>query len=49
MLLEKQKNKVNKKKIILNGSKVANKDIVIKFFKDKNIQIEFEDKNLPIG
>lgn len=37
------------KKIILNGSKVDNKDIVIKFFKDKNIQIEFENKNLPIG
>lgn len=37
------------KKVILNGSEVENKDIVIKFFKDKNIQIEFADKNLPIG
>lgn len=37
------------KKIILNGSKVANKEVVMNYFKEKNIQIEFLDKNLPIG
>lgn len=37
------------KKINLNGSKVLNKDIFIKFLRDKNIQVEFEEKNLPIG
>lgn len=37
------------KKIILNGSKVANKEAVMNYFKEKNIQIEFLDKNLPIG
>ena len=36
------------KKIILNGSKVANKEVVMNYFKEKNIQIEFLDKNLPI-
>lgn len=40
---------ISLKKINLNGSKVANKDVVIKYFKDKNIKIEFYDKNLPIG
>lgn len=37
------------KKIILNGSKVDDKDVIIKFFEDKNIQIEFAEQNLPIG
>lgn len=37
------------KKVILNGSKVDNKDVIIKFFEDKNIQIEFAEQNLPIG
>lgn len=37
------------RKIILNGSKVANKEVVMNYFKEKNIQIEFLDKNLPIG
>ena len=37
------------RKIILNGSKVANKEVVMNNFKEKNIQIEFLDKNLPIG
>ncbi len=37
------------KKIILNGSKVASKEVVMNYFKEKNIQIEFLDKNLPIG
>ena len=36
------------RKIILNGSKVANKEVVMNYFKEKNIQIEFLDKNLPI-
>lgn len=37
------------KKVILNGSKVDDKDVIIKFFEDKNIQIEFAEQNLPIG
>ena len=37
------------RKIILNGSKVANKEVVMNYFKEKNIQIEFLDKNLPFG
>lgn len=37
------------KKVVFNGSKIDNKDAVIKFFENKNIQIEFTEQNLPIG
>lgn len=39
----------NIKKIVLNGSKVKDQKEVVKFFKDRGIEIEFYEKNLPIG
>lgn len=38
----------NIKKIVLNGSKVKDQKEVVKFFKDRGIEIEFYEKNLPI-
>ena len=39
----------NIKKIVLNGSKVKDQKEVVKFFKDRGIESEFYEKNLPIG
>lgn len=38
----------NIKKIVLNGSKVKDQKEVVKFFKDRGIEIEFYEKNLPM-
>ena len=36
-------------KIVLNGSKVNDRENIINYFKLQNIEIEFLEKNLPIG
>ena len=40
---------VNLKKLNLDGSKMKNKEIFIEYVKQKNIEISFANKNLPIG
>lgn len=37
------------KKVNFNGSKVENREQLIDFFKDKDIEISFTEKNLKIG
>lgn len=40
---------INLKKLNLDGSKMKNKEIFIEYVKQKNIEISFANKNLPIG
>lgn len=40
---------INLKKLVLNGSKVNNKKAFMESLKGKNLEVEFYDKNLPIG